>query len=310
MVNALLSDAEVATICSAGVEGVALEGRAESLATRSLKRTTKLGLLRLAISVLDLTSLEGADTPALVRSLCAKAIRPDLRDLTLPSVAAVCVYPELVAVAHEALAGTGVHLASVAAGFPMGQIPLEFKLREIEAAVAAGADEIDTVLSRNAFLAGHKGAVLDEIVLCKQACGSAHLKVILETSELGSYAAIREAGWLALAAGADFIKTSTGTGTGKHNPWATPATALLLLECVRGFADVTGEVRGVKVSGGVKTAKQALGHLVLVNETVGEAYLRPELFRIGASSLVNDIVLQLHAQEDGGYAAFEEATVV
>jgi deoxyribose-phosphate aldolase len=281
---------------------VGLEARCAKLATRSLKKSTKLTAIDLAISMVDLTTLEGADTPERVRSLCAKALRPDPRDLTVPSVAAVCVYPDLVAHARSVLGDSSVAVASVATAFPSGRASMAVKLLDVADAVDAGAHEIDMVIDRGAFLSGRLGLVFEEIVAVKEACGAAHLKVILETGELVTYDNIRRASWLAMLAGADFIKTSTG----KVSVNATPQAALVMLEAARDFAEATGQLVGVKVAGGVRTTKDALRYLVLVNETAGSAWLTPERFRFGASSLLNDLLMQRLKQRRGSYVRADE----
>jgi deoxyribose-phosphate aldolase len=280
-----------------GVDQVGAEGRAAMLATRSIKTTAKAWAIDTAISMVDLTTLEGSDTPGKVRSLCAKAMRPDPGDPSAPAVAAVCVYPDLVAGAKAALRGSDVAVASVATAFPSGRASLETKLHDVGDAVAAGADEIDMVIDRGAFLAGRYGQVFDEIVATKAACGSAHLKVILETGELLTLDNARRASWLALLAGGDFIKTSTG----KISPAATPGVALVMLQAVRDFAAQTGERRGVKLAGGIRSTKEAVRFLVMVNEVAGEAWLTPALFRFGASSLLNDLLQQRHKLATGAY---------
>lgn len=285
-----------------GVDAVGVEGRAAKLATRSIKKSTKLRAIDLAISMVDLTTLEGADTPGRVSSLCAKALRPDPRDLTVPSVAAVCVYPDLVAHARSIVAVSGVNVASVATAFPSGRASLNVKLLDVREAVSAGADEIDMVIDRGAFLAGRLGQVFDEIVAVKDACGDAHLKVILETGELVTYDNVRRASWLAMLGGADFIKTSTG----KVSVNATPPVALVMLEAVRDFAETSGRVVGVKVAGGIRTTKDAMKYLVLVNETAGSTWLSPDLFRFGASSLLNDLLMQRLKQHRGAYVRPDE----
>jgi deoxyribose-phosphate aldolase len=279
------------------VDAVALEERAASLAKRSIKKDAKVWALQLAIRCTDLTTLEGADTPGKVAALCSKAIRPDPSDANVPSVAAVCVYPNLVPVAVERLRGTGVNVASVATGFPSGQYPTDLKVTDARRAIEAGADEIDMVIDRGAFLSGRYAKVYDEIVKVKEAVGDTHLKVILETGELGTYDNVRRASLLAMAAGADFIKTSTG----KINPAATLPVALCMLEAIRDVHEETGRVVGFKPAGGVRAAKQAIQHLVLVHETVGPDWLTPELYRIGASSLLNDILMQLRKEKTGVY---------
>ena len=284
------------------VDAVALEARAGELAKRSIKKGSKLAALDLAIRMMDLTTLEGADTPGKVAALCGKAMRPDPADPSIPSVAAVCVYPNLVAVAKRRLAGSGVRVASVATAFPSGQSPIEVKLNDVREAVALGADEIDMVIDRGAFLSGRYAKVVDEVVRVKEACGAAHLKVILETGELGSYDVVRRASDLAIAAGADFIKTSTG----KIQPAATPAVTLVMLEAIRDHYYATGKRIGMKPAGGVRTAKQALHYLVIVKETLGDAWLDPDLFRFGASALLNDVLAQLEKERTGFYQASED----
>jgi deoxyribose-phosphate aldolase len=281
-----------------GVDKVGVEARAAALGTRSIKTTAKAQAIDLAISMVDLTTLEGSDTPGKVRALSAKALHPDPADPSCPPVAAICVYPAMVPVAAEVLRGTGVHLASVATAFPSGQAPLDVKLADTRDAVAAGADEIDMVISRGAFLSGDYAKVFDEIVAVKEACGPAHLKVILETGELVTYDNVRRASWMAMLAGADFIKTSTG----KVSPASTLPVILVMLEAVRDFAEVTGSKVGVKAAGGIRTAKDAIKYLVVVKETCGEDWLTPDLFRIGASSLLNDLLMQRSKQATGRYA--------
>jgi len=280
------------------VDAVGLEERAAALGGRSVKRDAKLAALSLLIRCVDLTTLEGADTPGRVQGLCAKARRPEPADRTVPPVAAVCVYPSMVAVAHEALAGSGVKVASVAGAFPSGLSDLSVRLADIRSAVAAGADEIDIVLNRSAFLSGDHRRTFDEIVASRQACGPAHLKVILETGELGTYDQVRKASTLAMAAGADFIKTSTG----KVPSAATLPMALCMAEAIRDFADHTGRQVGLKAAGGVRTAKQGWQYLVVLQEVLGPAWLTPGLFRVGASGLLNDVLLQLRFQASGRYA--------
>jgi deoxyribose-phosphate aldolase len=287
------------------VDAVALEVRAAELAKRSIKRESKLFALELAIRMMDLTTLEGADTPGKVRALCTKAMTPDPVEPSVPHVAAVCVYPSLVAVARRALEGSAVKVASVATAFPSGQAPLEVKLADVRAAVAAGADEIDMVIDRGAFLSGRIGHVYDEVVAVKEACGDAHLKVILETGELGSYDAVRRASLVAIAGGADFIKTSTG----KVQPAATLPVTLCMLEVIRDVHDETGLVIGMKPAGGIRTAKQAVQYLCVLHETLGVDWLTPELFRFGASSLLNDVLLQLRKQRTGIYRSPDEFTL-
>jgi deoxyribose-phosphate aldolase len=287
------------------VDAVALEARASELAKRSIKRESKVFALELAIRMMDLTTLEGADTPGKVRALSTKAMYPDPGEPSVPHVAAVCVYPSLVAVARRALKGSGVKVASVATAFPSGQAPLEVKLADVRAAVVAGADEIDMVIDRGAFLSGRIGHVYEEVVAVKEACGSAHLKVILETGELGSYDAVRKASLVAIAGGADFIKTSTG----KITPAATLPVTLCMLEVIRDVHDETGLVIGMKPAGGIRTAKQAIQYLCVLHETLGHDWLTPELFRFGASSLLNDVLLQLRKQRTGIYRSPDEFTL-
>jgi deoxyribose-phosphate aldolase len=280
-----------------GVDQVGAEQRAATLATRSIKTTAKAWAIDMAIRMMDLTTLEGADTPGKVRALCAKARRPDPTDPDCPPVAAVCLYPSLIEVAAAELAGSGVHLASVATAFPSGQSPLDGKLAEVTGAVAAGADEIDMVINRGAFLAGRYRQVYDEIAAVKQACGSAHLKAILETGELVTYDNVRRAGWLAMLAGADFIKTSTG----KVAPAATRPVTIVMLEAVRDYFEATGRPVGVKPAGGIRTTKDAIRYLVAVNETAGEEWLDPDRFRFGASTLLNDLLMQRRKLATGHY---------
>jgi deoxyribose-phosphate aldolase len=288
-----------------GVDQVGAEGRVAGLATRSIKKGAKTQALEAAITMVDLTTLEGADTPGKVRNLCAKARRPDPTDPGCPSVAAVCVYPDLVTTAVEALTGTRIVVASVATAFPSGRASLSTKLADVKEAVSAGAGEIDMVIDRGAFLAGRYGQVYEEIVAVKEACGNAHLKVILETGELATLDNVRRASWLALLAGGDFIKTSTG----KVSPAATPPVALVMLEAVRDFAAVTGERRGVKLAGGIRTAKEAIRYLVVVKETAGVEWLSPDLFRFGASSLLNDLLLQRQKERTGQYSGPDYVTL-
>jgi deoxyribose-phosphate aldolase len=288
-----------------GVDQVGAEARAASLATRSIKTTAKAWAIDTAIRMVDLTTLEGADTPGKVRSLCAKAMRPDPTDPTVPAVAAVCVYPDLVGTAVHELRGTAVQVASVATAFPSGRAALSTKLQDVRDAVAAGATEIDMVIDRGAFLAGRYLQVFEEIVATKAECGRAHLKVILETGELAMLDNVRRASWLSLIAGADFIKTSTG----KISPAATPPVALVMLEAVREYRTATGELRGVKLAGGIRASKEAVRYLVMVNEVVGEEWLTPDLFRFGASSLLNDLLQQRHKLTTGAYDGPDYVTV-
>jgi deoxyribose-phosphate aldolase len=289
-----------------GVDQVGAEQRAAALATRSIKTSAKAWALDLAIRMVDLTTLEGADTPGKVRALCAKAQRPDPADPSCPAVAAVCVYPSLVATAAAELAGSGVHLASVATAFPSGQAPLAAKLADTRAAIADGADEIDMVINRGAFLAGRYQQVFDEITAVKEACGGdnpgrdgrAHLKVILETGELVTYDNVRRASWLAMLAGGDFIKTSTG----KVQPAATMPVTLVMLEAARDYFAATGRPVGVKAAGGIRAAKDAIRYLVMVGETAGDEWLDPDRFRFGASTLLNDLLMQRTRLATGHYS--------
>jgi deoxyribose-phosphate aldolase len=292
-----------------GVDQVGAEARAAMLSTRSIKTTAKAYALDLAVSMIDLTTLEGADTAGKVRALAAKAVRPDPADPSCPSVAAVCVYPDMAATARAALGGAPVHVASVATAFPSGRSSLEVKLRDTADAIAAGADEIDMVIDRGAFLSGQVQRVFDEIAAVKQACsapgGSAHLKVILETGELVTYDNVRRASWLAMLAGADFIKTSTG----KVQPAATLPVTLVMLEAVRDFRSATGRQVGVKPAGGIRTAKDAVRYLVTVNEVAGADWLDPDWFRFGASSLLNDLLLQRQKLATGHYGGPDYVTL-
>jgi deoxyribose-phosphate aldolase len=281
-----------------GVDQVGVEARAAALATRSIKTTAKQFALDLAVRMIDLTTLEGQDTPGKVRALCAKALRPDPTDPTCPQVAAICVYGDLVPVAVDALGDSGVHVAAVATAFPSGRAPLAVKLADVRAAVDAGADEIDMVIDRGAFLAGRYVDVYDEIVATRQACGDAHLKVILETGELATYDNVRRASWLAMLAGGDFVKTSTG----KVSPAATLPVTLVMLEAVRDFRAHTGREVGVKAAGGIRSAKDAIRYLVVVNETCGDDWLSPDRFRFGASSLLNDLLMQRQKMTTGRYS--------
>ncbi len=293
-----------------GVDAVGLEARAATLGTRSIKTTAKAFAIDLAVSMIDLTTLEGADTPGKVRSLCAKGLRPDPADRSTPQVAAICVYPDMVATAKEALAGSAVHVASVATAFPAGRAALPVKLADTRDAVAAGADEIDMVIDRGAFLAGRYLEVFETIRAVKEACArpeaeDAHLKVIFENGELATYDNIRRASWLAMLAGADFIKTSTG----KVAVNATPPNTLLMLEAVRDFRAATGTQVGVKPAGGIRTSKDAIKYLVMVNETLGEDWLSPDWFRFGASSLLNDLLMQRQKLSTGRYSGPDYVTV-
>ncbi|GGZ10174.1 2-deoxyribose-5-phosphate aldolase [Streptomyces avidinii] len=293
-----------------GVDAVGLEARAASLGTRSIKTTAKAYAIDLAISMIDLTTLEGADTPGKVRALSAKAVNPDPTDRTTPMTAAVCVYPDMVATAKAALNGADVKIASVATAFPAGRAALPVKLADTRDAVAAGADEIDMVIDRGAFLAGRYLETYELIRTIKEACvredgSAARLKVIFETGELSTYDNIRRASWIGMLAGADFIKTSTG----KVGVNATPANTLLMLEAVRDFRAQTGIQIGVKPAGGIRTTKDAIKFLVLVNETVGEDWLSNHWFRFGASSLLNDLLMQRQKLSTGRYSGPDYVTV-
>jgi deoxyribose-phosphate aldolase len=287
------------------VDQVGVEERVDSLKKRSIKKSSKLWALNLAVTMMDLTTLEGKDTPGKIRALCVKAMRPQPGDPTIPSVAAVCVYPALVSEAKAALRGSKVKVASVATGFPSGQTFRDVKVAEVRSAVDAGADEVDMVIDRGAFLSGDYLTVFEEIVEVKEACGDAHLKVILETGELETYDNVRRASVLAMAAGADFIKTSTG----KIGSGATLPVALCMMEAARDFHRQTGRRVGVKVAGGVRTSKQAIKYLVMLHETLGVDWLVPALFRIGASTLLNDVLMQLEKERTGRYAAPDYFTV-
>jgi deoxyribose-phosphate aldolase len=287
------------------VDQVAVEHRAAELGKRSIKKESKVAGLKLAISMIDLTTLEGADTPGKVRDLCHKALRPHPTRTDIPRTGAVCVYPPLVPVARQILDGSGVKVAAVATYFPSGQGDLAMKLDEVRRTVEAGADEIDMVIDRRAFLMGEYAQVFDEIAATVEACGQAHLKVILETGELQTYDKVRFASQLAIDAGAHFIKTSTG----KVQPAATPAVTLVMLEVIREHFLATGRMVGMKPAGGIRTAKDALKYLVLVKETLGDAWLSPDWFRLGASVLLNDILLQLEKERTGAYDSLRYHTL-
>ena len=287
------------------VDAVGAEERAAALSKRSLKKASKLFGLELEIRCCDLTTLEGSDSPGKIRQLAAKAMRPAPGDPSIPPVAALCIYPRLVPLAVEFLKGSGVKVASVATAFPSGQAPLDMRLEEIERAVADGADEIDIVISRGAFLAGDDRAVFEEVAASKRAAGEAHVKAILETGELGTYDRVRRASLIAMAAGADTIKTSTG----KIAPASTLPVALVMAQAVADFADATGRAVGLKVAGGIRSAKDALRYLVIVNETLGTEWLTPDLFRIGASSLLNDLLMQIDKQRTGLYSDPDRYTI-
>jgi deoxyribose-phosphate aldolase len=287
------------------VDAVAVEERAATLAKRSIKRESKLFALDLAIRMMDLTTLEGSDTPGKVAALASKAIRPDPADLTVPSVAAICIYPNLVATAVERTRGTNVKVASVATAFPSGQAPTHVKVAEVRDVVEMGADEVDMVIDRGAFLSGRYAKVYDEIVQVKEAAGDAHLKVIVETGELGTYDNVRRASLLAMAAGADFIKTSTG----KLPSAATLPVTLVMLEAIRDVHEETGRRVGMKPAGGIRQAKQAVQYLVQLHETLGPEWLTPDLYRLGASTLLNDVLMQIRKEKTGRYQSPDYFTV-
>lgn len=288
------------------VDPVGVEQRAAGLATRSIKKASKLAAIDLAISMVDLTTLEGADTPGKVSNLCRKAVQPDPADPQTPRPAAVCVYPDMAGLAVEALAGTGVGVASVATAFPSGRSSLEVKLADTRLAVESGADEVDMVIDRGAFLSGQYGVVFDQIRAVRDQCGDdARLKVILETGELATYDNVRRASWLALLAGGDFIKTSTG----KVSPAATLPVTHVMLQAVKDFRDLTGEQRAVKPAGGIRTTKDAIRYLVAVKEVAGPEWLDPHWFRFGASSVLNDLIMQRHTQRAGHYWGADYVTV-
>ena len=291
------------------VDQVGAESRAAMLGTRSIKTTSKAAAIDLAIRMVDLTTLEGADTPGKIRSLCAKAVRPDPSDPTVPHVGAVCVYNDMVSQARTSLdqiGGNDIPVAAVSTAFPSGRASIEVKKRDTQDAIEAGAAEIDMVIDRGAFLAGHWGEVFEEIRIIKEVCGQrAHLKVILETGELVTYDNVRKASYLAMLAGADFIKTSTG----KVSPAATAPVVLVMLEAVRDFYRLSGKRIGVKPAGGIRTTKDAIKQLVLVKETAGSEWLTPTLFRIGASALLNDLLMQRMKMRDGRYAGSNYVTI-
>ena len=281
-----------------GVDQVGCEARAAALGTRSIKTTSKAWAIDTAISMIDLTTLEGADTPGKVRGLAAKALVPDPTDMSTPRPAALCVYGDMVAVAKDALGGAAINVAAVATAFPSGRASMPVKLADTRDAVEAGADEIDMVIDRGAFLSGDYLTVFSEIAQVKEVCGSARLKVIMETGELVTYDNVRRASWLSMLAGGDFIKTSTG----KISPAATLPVTLVMLEAVRDWHDTTGEMVGVKPAGGIRTSKDAIKFLVAVSEVAGEGWLTNEWFRFGASSLLNDLILQRQRMRTGAYS--------
>jgi deoxyribose-phosphate aldolase len=279
------------------VDQIMIEERAGAFAKRSIKTSAKLAGLKLAVSMMDLTTLEGKDTPGKIAFLCRKAMQPADPRFGVPSCAAVCVYPNFVRVAKKFLGDSGVKVASVATAFPTGLMPLTLKLKEVRTASRDGADEIDMVINRGVFLSGNHAGVFDEIAAMKEACGAAHLKVILETGELQTYDNVRLASEIAMRAGADFIKTSTG----KISPAATMPVTLVMLEAIRDFFYESGIRIGMKPAGGIRTAKQALAYLVMVKETLGDDWLTPDLFRFGASTLVNDVLMQIVKTVEGNY---------
>jgi deoxyribose-phosphate aldolase len=283
------------------IDQVGVEERIDRLAKRSIKKSSKVFALKLAMSMIDMTTLEGADSPGKVRQLCTKAKHMHDAMPGVPHVAAVCIYPTMVRHARPELEGSGVKIAAVATGFPSGQYPLSAKLDDTKFAVDEGADEIDMVISRGHMLAGDYGYVFDEIATIKEACRHAHLKVILETGELGTFDTIRKASDIAMHAGADFIKTSTG----KIQPGATPQVTLVMLEAIRDFYYATGKKIGMKPAGGIATAKVALQYLVMLRETLGQDWLTPDLYRIGASRLANDILMQLAKEQTGVYQSID-----
>ena len=287
------------------VDAVGITERAASLAQRSIKRESKLWALDLAIRCMDLTTLEGVDTTGKIVAMCAKAVRPNPLDDSIPSVGAVCIYPQLVPVAVAHLRGTGVKVASVAGGFPSGLGPLDARLSEIRAVAAMGADEIDIVLNRSLFLGGRYVECFEELVAAREAAGSKHLKVILETGELGSFDRIRQASVLAMAAGADFIKTSTG----KISTGAELASALCMMEATRDFFHETGHRVGIKVAGGIRVSKNAIQYLTVLYETLGAAWMTPDRFRIGASTLLNDVLMQIEKERTGRYQSIDYFTI-
>jgi len=292
-----------------GVDAVGADARAAMLATRSIKTTSKRWAIDTAITMVDLTTLEGADTEGKVQALCSKAVRPDPTDLSVPSVGAVCVYNDMVSVARkhlDSIGGAHVPVAAVSTAFPSGRASMKVKIQDTQDAIDAGAGEIDMVIDRGAFLSGNYIEVFNEIVAIKEICGDkAHLKVIFETGELVTYDNVRKASYLAMLAGADFIKTSTG----KIAPAATPPVVLVMLEAVRDFYEMAGVRIGVKPAGGIRNTKDAIKQLVLVNETAGPEWLTPSLFRIGASSLLNDLLMQRMKMDDGYYASPQYVTI-
>ena len=305
LVRATAKDASRLVARVTAVDAVGLAERAGSLAKRSIKRDSKLWALDLAIRCMDLTTLEGTDTTGKIVAMCAKAVRPDPFDVEIPSVAAVCIYPQLVPVAVGAVKGTGVRVASVAGGFPSGLGPLDARLQEIRDVVEMGADEIDIVLNRSLFLGGRYAECFEELVAAREASGSTHLKVILETGELGSFDRVRQASVLAMAAGADFIKTSTG----KIATGAELTTALCMMEAARDFFHETGHRVGIKVAGGIRQSRNAIQYLTVLYETLGPEWMTPDLFRIGASTLLNDVLMQINKERSGRYQGLDYFTI-
>lgn len=286
------------------IDQVGVEERAARFCTRSIKKESKRSALRLAVTMLDVTTLEGADSVGKVQQMCTKALHPAPEDPSVGPAAAVCVYPRMVKTAAEAVAGSSVKVAAVATAFPSGQMRLKERLMEVKYAVGQGADEIDMVISRGQFLQGEYRAIFDEIASCKEACGEAHLKVILETGELASYDQVRWASDLAMAAGADFIKTSTG----KVSPAATLPVTLVMLQAIEDYHQRTGRMVGMKPAGGISNAKLALQYLVMVKEVLGNKWLNNKWFRFGASSLTNDLLMQIRKQETGRYQSADYFT--
>jgi len=287
------------------VDETGAKERAASLASRSIKKDSKVHAIKLAVSMIDLTTLEGKDSAGKVKALCRKAIQPLKGNNEIPHVAAICVYPNLIKTSKEALGVSGVKVASVATSFPSGQSPLKIKLDEVKKSVSLGADEIDMVISRGEFLRGNYDYVSDEIRATKEVCGDVHLKVILETGELETFDNIRKASLIAMMSGADFIKTSTG----KVQPAATLPVTLIMLEAIRDYHSETGIMIGMKPAGGIRNTKECLAYLCLVKETLGEAWLTPDYFRIGASSLLNDLLMQYQKEKTGVYQSADYFTV-
>lgn len=279
------------------VDETGAKERAASIAGRSIKKSSKVEAIKLAVSMIDLTTLEGKDSEGKVHALCQKALRPLDGTEEIPHVAAVCVYPNMIKTAKSALAGTNVKVASVATAFPSGQSPMKLKIEEVKRVVQMGADEVDMVISRGEFLEGNYDHTFNEVKAIKEACGNAHLKVILETGELETFDNVRKASMISMLAGADFIKTSTG----KVQPAATLPVTLVMLEAIRDFYNETGKVIGMKPAGGIRTTKDAIAYLCLVKETLGEKWLNPDLFRMGASSLLNDLLMQYKKEQTGIY---------